>query len=496
MTVLRSLSRHVEDISYGIAHSELEEALKHHRNTGRRATIHGHKVDPFEYLVLVLNKFPELAFEYLDDGTDAGIPLFYLLRYRAPLEMVKEVFRMYPNPVKDGEDDEEGDIPLHPVLQAIYYECSVDVVSFLLETYPETSSKSLPMECLLDPCRGAARLHCDNYSAVFRLIYEKFPPQEWNDEGEWSRCINQLMQLRDICPALLAWLAQKEKDRYHGRCVFSLCGLHKKSIHVLQNLINFVPNLDCTTLELRGWSLDGEFLGRLLSEGLAPSSLTIKVKENLTDFRLPPFRIKTSYLEKWGSSELEQLSIQNFGGSSEDFNSLLGNFQVLPSLKKLSLGFTSLQAEEKDVCTDAVIDLLETGTLDWFELWGLRLEVDAKKLSQALQEPTHSEAFLHFSRKTFLGPDHNHDLAYHSAMNRHGRARLSSSNASRKVLVDCLSSATGSYDCFAANNLEESVLYGVLHLAPSLWATASAPLRKRLLRTPGPTCQKNAKRMK
>lgn len=493
MRKLKSLRRHVKKLSLHDAYTNLEEMLRHLRRFGS-AAIRGYSVEPREYMFLVLKKYPEVAEANFSDGESCDVPLIHLLRFRAPLEIIQEVVRMYPNIFKDKERLFERP----PLIDAIYFQCDVEVVTFLLETNPEATSSSFPknlMECLLDSHSSiglAPRFDWDNFAACFRLLYEKFPPQNWNDADRWSECRNQLLSLNGIPPSLLAWLAPKERYSYSGgRCVFSLPGRHQNSGSWIQNLSYFVPKLDCEELELSVRCLDGKFLGSLLSEVELPSTIAIQGGDYTDTPPQVPFRIEKSCLEKLGSSKNQQLSIQNFGGCSEGVNALLLSFRVLPKLKRLSLGLSSFQRDDKVPCTDSVISLLEAGTLDCFELWGLKLDIDVKMLSQALQESTHSKAFLQFSpTANFQGHDCNQEIAYHSAMNRHGRASLSSSDTTRRKLVDCLSSVTGAYQFLYPANLEESVLYGLLHQAPGLWATASAPQRKRLSSAQGPTCHK------
>lgn len=424
-------------------------------------------------------------------------PLAFLVSTKAPLSLVKHVYEMFPaatTPSQGGSRQEERT----PLRQAILGSASFDVVSFLVETDKGAvfrtgwNHRELAISDLVRQ-KICGEHDIPDFEEIARLLVGIYP--ESMDTVDATAELNifdyaLIENTSTSSDSFLLWLAKLATEILGGitTCcipqgeapmVEDMRFTEEGSKAIVRNLKLVLPTFENSESQfhlefladedLQDQSIHLSSIGKLFSE--VPFS-----RQTTLTFRgwdmLGALCMETT--SDWGSCCLEILSFDCCELSNDSFSSLLRGLQCLPCLKELKLrqleeDFSEIK--KTDGGTEAIVELLQgSRTLKYLSVSGMSL-LDTEQMESALAKSTNSTAY--FAYFAYFDEDEdspNQTIAMLSSLNHHGRAKLCSPGASIALLAQSVASLMS--DTRLPEDLQLSVLYGLLRVAPGLWAAA------------------------
>ncbi|CAB9497244.1 expressed unknown protein [Seminavis robusta] len=391
-----------------------------------------------------------LPFQFLEkEQQKKAYPIAYLIAARAPLEVIQEVYQMYPSARLQRQGEDQGTL-LHV---ACRHGVSLDVLVFLLE-------KSRQEHALLEvDQKGNLPLH---YAAKCR---------------HWQQPLDVFQTLlNDHTTVIQHLVAHLLPETFGGAIQLSASVINESCArnlaHVLPKLLINHHCMEHThSLVLKSCNVDQGALRIIFASAVTtPISVLLancKVLDHRDDDDDNNNHDDTQMTH---GSAIEELCIDDCSMKEDCFLWLLDCIQhTMPRLKHLTLTNPSRLLRQVDI-TNFVVSMLvrvPATTLSYLSIDGFAID-----LNKAL-----IDTLAHENTTTYVCYKNNvHDprVRYYSTLNRYGRSIAQNPGTTRQTLVALLHAVLVQEDDSLDELLRAATVYGLLRECPIVWSSTEA----------------------
>jgi ankyrin repeat protein len=386
-------------------------------------------------------------------------PLAYLIAARAPLDVLQDVYQLFPSARFQRQGADQG-LLLHI---ACRHGVSLDVLTFLVQKHEKSlvefdSRGNLPLHCAAK-CRQW-QPHCA--LDIFKLLVERAPKSAIVQNNLLG--VSPLMYcLKNdtLSQSVIQYMVRKLPGSFTGTIQFTASVINESCAG---NLVNLMPKLRANqnstsshSLVMKSCNIDIDALQTVFASPSPSSVLLAHCK--VFDHRDTGSGATNNYRL---ASGLERLCINDCSMEGDCFRWLLNHILYnMPNLKHLTLTDPSHLLRDMNI-TDFVVAMLRlpSGILSYLSTDGFA--VDLESLVDTLSHEN-TTTYVTYSNNV-----HDPRIRYYSTLNQYGRSAAQNPRTSRHGFVQHLVAMLG--DDSIDENFKVVSSYGLLRECPILWS--------------------------